>query len=454
MQAAAISAAGGVASPLVVLAEKAVSLGVTASSGAGQSAAVALSATLDVVIMHSSSGLYAAAYDSVTGVMGSAVLVRAGDYIFRVSQIDAGKCLVTSITADSTDLQAVVLSVSGTVVSVGASASATLAGNLASQQLGHIVKIGSAHLLPYGRATATGAIRAFTVSGTTVTIGAELNAGGNAALAPWLDVIDATKAIAMTPGVDYVYAGVVTVTGATLTAGALSNTGQSTANAPFMTPIGKLTSGRWALAYKGVDGGTWGSIVTVSGTTTSMTSVKLLTGHGYNISGAIVGSSALLWANTNTNTNTNTNVLTDASGTATAATAISAEAVTANISVSCGEKLFVATGNTRGAVISIVAGQPVAESLALPNTGANFSYPSSFLPLGTCVQPKLQTLTTSTKAIPTGVSGSLASYVANGTIKQVLNTGYGNFFARINDSTAWVGNPINTSIKLYKVQLQ
>lgn len=115
---------------------------------------------------------YGIVYDASTQTWGSPTLIRATIAGTRYSAILSGTNQVLVVSCNTTTgFQGVTLSISTNTITVNTAASVVLAGNNAS--IGQLVAVGSSFVVSYGRATTTAAIRAITISGTTVTIGTE-----------------------------------------------------------------------------------------------------------------------------------------------------------------------------------------------------------------------------------------------------------------------------------------
>ena len=289
-----------------------------------------ISATQDLIVFNyagTNPRTYAAVYDSSTGTLGAAALIRSAALgpggAAAVAISSTAILLVTCST--TTAMEAVVLSLSGTTITVNTAATATLGSTIAYLSPTFIAT-GGGYVLTYGRTTLS-CLRAFSVSGTTVTIGTET------ALAS----INQTYLNYVSSGVvlwtTYLYAGTTftftpyTVSGATLTAGTAATTAK-VASGPVEL-FAFATGGRFGLFYA-TSASQWnGAVISVSGTTATVTTVALDSRTTYptysnNFFGRTVGNQ-YIYGIRPALTSSNPiafNVLTDNAGTATAGTAV------------------------------------------------------------------------------------------------------------------------------------
>lgn len=138
--------------------------------------ALVIDANRTLILFHGR-GLYAIVYDSSTQTYGTPATVRtaistngAVGNVLALALPTAGNFLITSINEGSTALQAVVLTISGSVVTVNTAAAGTLAAT--ATRLFSLIAVGTSYVLGYMAGATVARIRAMTVSGTTVTIGA------------------------------------------------------------------------------------------------------------------------------------------------------------------------------------------------------------------------------------------------------------------------------------------
>lgn len=269
--------------------------------------------------------LYACVYDCSTAIMGGIVAVRAVMSFAAAAKIDSGSVLVVSCNA-STALQAVVLSVSGTAITVNTAASATLAGAMTG--IGRLIPVGTSWVAEYSRTT--GKVLAVAVSGTTATIGTEqspTNISGD--VPPRVYATGSVARVVYSTG-SAINCMPYTVYGVTMTAGTLASAASTTtATTDYKTM--QLGGDIWALH---TNGGYWvASVFRLSTTTESATSANIFS-HGNFIASnlayqyfdlSVVSATKVLFiacANA-AGTSIGVNLITNSNGTVTAGTALS-----------------------------------------------------------------------------------------------------------------------------------
>ncbi len=269
----------------------------------------------------SNANCYSVVYNRSTNTFGNVTLVRTAT--FKDSVISAvlsatNQVLVVSVAVSSTSFEAVTLSVTGTTITVNTAATATLSANISAFADGcGLIAVGSSFVTSYTVTTPAAQIRALSISGTTVTIGAASvltgTAGGLIAAAAnhVIAVSTATTTLTTTPYL---------VIGSTLTTGIGTTTTSGTMTLNKLFALGT----RWATCYN--DGGIvpMGGIISLNATgngTTTISTVNVLGAGAGTLQDAIVvsNSKVLMLANSTTN---NANILTDTAGTASAGTAI------------------------------------------------------------------------------------------------------------------------------------
>jgi hypothetical protein len=284
--------------------------------------AIQITSTKDLIILPASD-TYGVIYDSSTQTWGTPVLIRSDVPVgvaTAATVISASSVLFASCGTSSTAWQAVILSISGTTLTVNTAATVTLGGNIASQPM-TLIPVGSSYVCAYNRSTVA-CIRALTVSGTTVTIGTEQGlTGTNASYKPVIFAYSTSSVMCFssTAG-NGTYAEAFTVGGTTL--GNIS-TGNLMVGAGGGFQADVFSSGRWSVIFN--DGATLKGFV-VSSDVSSISSNDLASTSGQfnpaNISTLVVGNSVIV-ATCGTSANVNAiNVLTDSSGTANVGTPI------------------------------------------------------------------------------------------------------------------------------------
>ena len=143
---------------------------------------LAIDSSRDLLLLQATTGIFGLIYNKSTNVWGTVTLIRTAASLVSVSLKTAtDQVLVVSCPNTSTAVQAVVLTLTGTSITVGIAATVTLAGNISSFNSfisSGITAIGSTFVFSYTRATTISAIRAITISGTTPTIGTETTTSG------------------------------------------------------------------------------------------------------------------------------------------------------------------------------------------------------------------------------------------------------------------------------------
>ena len=262
-------------------------------------------------------------YDSSTLTWGSLTLIRTGTISSSNAILSAtNQALVCSINT-TTGMQAVALTFSGTTITVGIAATATLS---ATNNTGifNLIAVGTSFLLSYAVATPENQMRALTISGTTVTIGAATVLNGTfTGNKIYLAAVSSSVALVTTcTAASTFFATPYTISGTTITVGTGATYATTSASVYRIQPIS--AGARWAvvIANSGASSAI-GLIISVAGTTASISTVTLATTTNTNgIEGGaiLVSGSKLIFVSSNDSGYVN--ILTDTSGTASAGTAI------------------------------------------------------------------------------------------------------------------------------------
>ena len=223
----------------------------------------------------------------------------------------------------SNQLFAETLTISGTSITVNTATIAASNSYTMVSSFVNLVQIGSSFVMQYySPTTSSVAIRALTISGTTVTIGAETSLNGTDNSSTYLlQVVNSSVVLAISTQANVqIYATPYTISGTTITAGTGITISSSITGFRFL-PISNGT--RWVIVNS--DGTNYnGTIISVSGTTASSSSAVLVTSANsatlVSQADMIVSGSTLIFATT---AYLFANTLTDTSGTATAGTQIS-----------------------------------------------------------------------------------------------------------------------------------
>lgn len=276
----------------------------TAANGSVRIQAIQLTATTELLLFYGNTGtgIYAVVWDDTAKVFGSSVLVRSVDMgnvanIDNVAaiQVTTNTVLVCSCSPSSLTLGTVVLTVSGTTVTVGTEVTASTTVfpaflNSGSSGFrvgfGRLIQTGSSYVLIYADTNGTTKIaaRAITVSGTTPTVGSEVTIR-------FISSSGTIAAVNMTSGVIAVtyaegsslYFGVLNVSGTTVTVGT-QNTLASGSLTVGAGPIGlgMLSTGRAIIAYRLSSGGRVAIMNTSGAVSTLSTSQNFSSGFQAN----------------------------------------------------------------------------------------------------------------------------------------------------------------------------
>ena len=267
---------------------------------------------------------YAVVYDRSTNTFGSVTLVRAagfnnGGAVAYLS--GANQVLVVSCVPASAAFEAVTLSISGTTITVNTAATATLSANINTFADGcGLIAVGSSFVTSYTVATPAAQLRALSISGTTVTIGsATVLAGGTASSTNGLIAASGSVVLAASyrTGTTAVTVEPFTVSGTTLTLGTAATTGTTTGNSiQKFFPLGS----RWCLLHRPSSADTYGAIVSLSGTTVTISTAAFGAGITSMADAIVVGSDKVLVLGADGSDNAN--ILTDTAGTASFGTRI------------------------------------------------------------------------------------------------------------------------------------
>ena len=283
---------------------------------------VALDGNREVILGVGSTGAagYACVYDKSTNTFGPQTVVRTGVNLtahgLKAVLSAANQLLVISIDNSSTNFQAVTLSITGTTITVNTAATATLSANISSFADGcGLIAVGSSFVTSYRVATPAAQIRALSVSGTTVTIGAATVLDGTTG---GLIAAAANHVIAVSTAGASLYTKPYLVAASTLSAGTGTTTTGTSASLNKVASLGA----RW-LTLHSVDGGNnlAAGVVSLSTSGNGTTTISTATCMAQQLADAIVVSANKVLI-LGTNTAYNANILTDTAGTASAGTAI------------------------------------------------------------------------------------------------------------------------------------
>lgn len=282
------------------------------------SQSVSLDGTSELMIFYSGASAHAVVFDTSTNTFGTPVLVRTRTLTslrnVAIAKISSTAVLVCSLQLGETDLQTVVLTVSGSTITVNTAVATTLAAasGLVSANT-RLVQVGSSYVLNYvTTADSLPKFRAITVSGTTPSIGAEFAYAGGTV--NWHSYAHSSSVLLhFSATATLVYAFPITVSGTTLTAGTAATA--TTTSSPIVT--GQLSNSRYALFYQNTTGR--GAVVSISGTTASIsTAATVVTAPTWAPQMQVFGNQAFVLSGPSADSNLS--VITDTSGTATVGT--------------------------------------------------------------------------------------------------------------------------------------
>lgn len=364
----------------------------------GTAQIVQLTSTTELIVFSAILGtpaVFAMVYDLSTQTFGTIATVRTanvGGYIQAI-KVTNTTALVVTCTNGSTALEAVILSISGTTITVGTPSTATLASNAAASFDTTTSQLvlngdGTAAVLTYARATSLLGVRAISISGTTVSIGSEVAQTGNACYGLYNLGGNQFLAISRNSGLTASYFTPYTVSGNTLTKGT-----EATPTLSGGDDIGtfQFASGRVGAVWAGST--TWSvGVVTVSGNVATVSVASTAAKATYtNFNGvAPFGNSALV-VFANSTGNQYFNVFTDNAGTAVAGTAITKVTTTNVFPViamvdTTNSKAVVALGGRSYDVaiweLSISGGNPVIEKEYFVYAGGTYSLITNNIGIG------------------------------------------------------------------------
>jgi hypothetical protein len=274
--------------------------------------------TLFLIVGTTISGIV---YNASTRLWGNVTLIRSGSGCDQLSGILSATNQVLVVSSINTAMEAVVLTLSDTTITVGTAATATLSDSATACQTGeNLVAVGSSFVVTY--AAGTPQMRAMTISGTTVTIGAAtvLNGTNINTTSANIYVAAASSSVVLVltnTAASTFFATPYTISGTTITLGTGATYASTSANDYKVRPI---SSGvRWAVVITSTAGTTVGMIISVASTTATISTVTLATGGGTDNAGVIVSGSKLIYVGGSA---VATNILIDTAGTASAGTQI------------------------------------------------------------------------------------------------------------------------------------
>lgn len=327
--------------------------------------------------------LYGVVYTASTGAWGTPTTIRASAASCCGILVSTDKVLVTSCNNASTAFEAVVLTFSGSTITVNTAATKTLAANMSYNNMYNLIVTGTTYVCCYRLATPVNNMLAMTISGTTVTIGAEVTMTGTGDT--YFDVVAVSSTVVMsfsyTASTAW-YAEPWSISGTTLTVG--TKLTLSTVNVSQLR-IAPISSGaRWLVMYVNNAGTNCaGTIVSVSGTTATGSSANVTAG-GNQPQGAgtlVVSGTKALYCDASGGT---VNLITDTAGTISVGTAITCainKGVATYVSASSIRVLFASSNNNMQNITFDISGSsPVVNKSYIYGNVSNISCSMNYNP--------------------------------------------------------------------------
>jgi len=407
---------------------------------------------------------HCAVYNRNTKVLGAIASYRATSAIQTLAcVVDANTVIVASCTSTSTAFEAVGITISGETCTVGTPATATLAGNL-SGALGAFIPVGTSYIISYGRATNVKGLRAMTISGSTVTLGAETAITGASTYPAILEEHSASLLVTFSDNAGTtVYATPYTVSGTSLSVGTEATVVLTSGSMAYRIG-GKLSGGRY---FVGSNGASLAAMCTITGTVASWSSTVSMGAPSSGGHSAIFksGDQVLVAHNSTGSSPTSFYVLTDSAGTPSASTSAgpsggvvpSASGFTIIGAGGLGRALVTISGTS--VKIEHVANTIPLDTIKVPIVGLvdRFGLPANTNCNGLVNGTKIASTTTD---IPTGTNRSL-SYYNNGSVDYVTvpPTTFAYRFTAVsnNGQAAWTtylpDSTVTTANKLVRIGL-
>ena len=395
---------------------------------------VDLNGTSEIVFMQGTSSVHAAVWNSSTKTFGTPVLVRTFNSntvtTLGVVKISTTSVLVCTLPGSQTALQTVVLTVSGSTITVNTPVSTTLAtaSNLMSGTP-RLLAVGSSFVLCYRDNTTQPRFRAITVSGTTPTVGAQFDiTAGNSSFANFVVNSTTLLSFSLNFGDSVLYVRSVVVSGTTLSLG-----GSLQYNIDRPTYVAApMATGRIALFYSDLSFGQGRfSLVSLSGSAPIQATASTNMGGTWGPRMQVIGNRAFVLSGNGSGAQYT--VMTDTgSGAPTIGTVVSGADVLPTspcmIGYTSDDKILLAdarSGFSYYAVINISSGTAVRDAL-FPNTLNGTSVP---------VQNFTDGYTNPFGNFPTTNNGSGTCLLRTATGKAGVFNGGGNPFVTTADGT-------------------
>lgn len=382
---------------------------------------VVIDANRTLVIL-GNTNIYGIIYNASTRLWGTLTTIRTGSGVDQIEAILSATDQVLVNSSINAAMEAVVLTLSDTAITVGTAATATLsANNGGNATSGNLVAVGSSFVITY-EVTAL-QMRAMTISGTTVTIGSAtvLNGTNSGATSNiYLAAASSSVALVLTnTAASTFFATPYTISGTTITLGTGATYASVSADGYIVRPI---SSGvRWAVVIQSSVPSVVGFIISVASTTATISSVTVCAAGGTSDAAVIVSGSKLIFCGS---PNAGINILTDSAGTASAGTEITSVANSAAsksvIPISANATTNLATFSTQAndgsfvtrIVVNFSGSSPTLVNLdsqtgeieSFPDTVSDFNYKQTNTPnvFNGAISYSWDNSTTGTRAVAIG----------------------------------------------------
>ena len=344
------------------------STALTSTSSGFSMQSVSLDGTSELMILHGSSSTHAVVWNSSTNTFGTPVLVRTATLTSRatiaLAKISSTSVLVCSLPSTDTALETVVLTISGSAVTVGTALATTLAATCTMVTANtRLVTVGSSYVLNYyTTADNLPKFRAITVSGTTPSIGSQLAYAGGTINSQHHSYAQSSSILLHFSVTDaaFVYVYPISVSGTTLTGGTQATAAITSSAGTIVT--GALSNSRFALMYR-VGGGGTGAVVSVAGAIATISSAAtLLTVGTWLPSMQIFSNQAFILSGSSATDQIS--VLTDTAGVASVGTGVTTNTASNIVGYLSTSKIFLASttaGNSTYYQYGISSGAAVLE---------------------------------------------------------------------------------------------
>lgn len=437
---------------------------------------VSLDGVSELMVFYGSVSAYAVVFNTSTNTFGTPVLVRTGNLgtvnTVTLTAVSATSVLVCTLPAATSGLQTVVLTISGSTITVGTPVSTSLSGASALIPANtRLITVGSSYVLSYYSTSAAAhpRFRAITVSGTVPTIGGEL-ATTDGQTSAYHHTYTHSSSVFLSFASDGTTTNIrpYTVSGTSITSGTTVQIGVSSA----VMCTAPLASSRYALFYQNSSTVAKCAVITVTGTTaTASTAADNLTIAGSFAPKMQVFSNQAFVLTGQTSGDT-LSVLTDTSGTA----SLSASPIVTSPAVNMvgylsTSKIFLAataSGNSQYIQYGISSGNPVEEKRFPSVTNASVvtvgGFVSSYgVPLGNFVTNNnytYPTMRTSAGKVAGSALTNPFTFTIDGTYAAKIQQGanpFQNFNDAISSAVSWgiatSESTTTTTIQVRKVTL-